>query len=82
MNAQSQWTHILAQDEIDARFEQTRFLDERFAREERRFYATRTADQLRALIHQAWLCNDADGYQMARSYLALMGVTSVDALAA
>lgn len=82
MTAQSQWTYILTQDEIDARFELTRALDERFAREQRRFYATRMENELKALINQAWLCNDADGYQMARSYLALMVGVRSDVLAA
>lgn len=82
MTTQSQWTHILTQAELDAQFELTHSLDPRFAREQRRFYATRTENELKALINQAWLCNDADGYQMARSYLALFGRVSADVLAA
>jgi hypothetical protein len=82
MTAQSQWTHVLTQAEIDARFDLTHAVDPRFAREQRRFYATRTSNELKALINQAWLCNDADGYQMARSYLALMNGVDVDVLAA
>jgi hypothetical protein len=66
----SQWQHILTPAELDARRAMTASLDPRFARQEHEFYATRTATQLDGLAHGAWLANDPDGYQMARSYRA------------
>lgn len=67
----SRWTEILTADQIDAQFAQTAALDPRFAREQRKFYETRTAIECGALAHQAWLCCDADAFQIASSFAAL-----------
>ena len=67
----SQWTHVLTPEEVSALYALTESLDPRFARQEREFYETRNENDLRALITGAWHANDADGYQRARSYLAL-----------
>lgn len=56
--------------ELDAFHARTAQIDPGFARREREFYESRTASQLSALAYQAWLCNDAHGYQLARSYKA------------
>lgn len=49
----------------------TRSIDAAFADGERAFYTSRTENELRALAHQAWLCNEADGYAKAKCYLAV-----------
>ena len=61
--------------EIEAYHTLTAGIDPAFATGERAFYETRTAGQLRALMHQAWLCNQGDAYLLARSYLAQKGET-------
>lgn len=66
----SQWTHIMTPDEIDAHHAMTASLDPRFARCEREFYESRTADQLATLVAQEWQSNCPTGYQLARSYAA------------
>jgi hypothetical protein len=70
----SQWTHILTRDELKARFELTASLDPRFARDERAFYEACDVNRLEVLAHGAWLANDRDAYQLARSYAALLDV--------
>ena len=67
----SKWTHTLSPAELEARYALTYRLDPRFARSEREFWESRTTNQLAVLAHQAWLCNDADAYQVAKSLLAL-----------
>lgn len=67
----SQWSHILTADELDARFALTASLDARFARSQREWYETRTVNELRSAMNGAWNANDSDGYQLARSFLAL-----------
>ncbi|MBO1023281.1 hypothetical protein IPU75_00970 [Ochrobactrum sp. SD129] len=67
----SQWTHILTAAEIDAYVAKVESLDPAFAAEQKRFYEAQSVGDLCALMHQSWLCNDADGYQLARSYKAL-----------
>ena len=69
----SKFHHIMSRDELNARFAMTASLDPAFATRERRFYETRTEAELRAIAAQAWNCNDASNYRMAKSYLALMG---------
>lgn len=64
------WADILTPAELLERITLTARLDVRFAGDQHGFYSTRTADQLRALTTQAWYANDAEGYQLARSYLA------------
>lgn len=67
----SKWVDTLSVEEIEANFKLTASLDPAFAAQAREFYETRTPSQLKTLAAQAWNCNDADGYQMARSFLAL-----------
>jgi hypothetical protein len=68
----NRWTDLLNRQEIEAQFALTASIDPRFARSQREFYESRTAAQLGALAQQAWNCNEADNYQLARSYAALM----------
>ena len=68
----SQWSHILTPAELEAHHALTASIDPRFAAGERAFYEGRTANQLRVLAAQAWDCCEPTGYQMARSYAALM----------
>ena len=67
----SQWSHILTAAELDARFALTAKLDPRFAREQRAWYETRTVQQLRSEMNGSWNANDSDGYQLARSFIAM-----------
>ncbi len=67
----SQWTHVLTAAEIDAYVAKVESLDPAFAAEQKRFYEAQTISGLSALMHQSWLCNDATGYQLARSYKTL-----------
>lgn len=67
----SQWSHILTAAEIDAQFALTASLDPSFARQQREWYETRTTNELRSAMNGAWNANDSDGYQLARSFLAL-----------
>ena len=65
------WTDILTETELKARTASIAKLDPRFARDDAAFYESRSANQIRALITQAWNCNHSEGYQVARSYLKL-----------
>lgn len=67
----SQWTHVLSERELDANYALTASLDPCFASEERAFYESASAHDLRACMNGAWFANDPHGYQMARSYLAM-----------
>lgn len=67
----SAWSHVLSPAEIDAYVAKAACLDPAFAADQKLFYEAQTVRGLSALMHQAWLCNDADGYQLARSYKAL-----------
>ena len=69
--AASQWSDILSSAELEAHYTLTASLDPRFAKEERAFYESRTVNQLEVLAAQAWNCNEATAYQLARSYAAL-----------
>ena len=68
----SAWNAILTAAELDAHYALTASLDPRFAKSERTFYESRTPAQLRVLAAQAWDCCEPTGYQLARSYLALV----------
>jgi hypothetical protein len=70
---QSQWTKVLTAGEIEAHFALTASVDAAFARSQRAFYEARTAPELRALADQAWRCDEALGFMLARSYAALKG---------
>jgi hypothetical protein len=66
------WVDILTPADIAAQFALTARIDPGFAAAQRRFYETRTTSQLDALARQSWLCNEPDGYQLARSFAALI----------
>jgi hypothetical protein len=72
----SQWTEILDSTELEARYARIAELDPTFARSQREFYEARTVETLRALRAGSWYANDPEGYQLARSYLALRGDTA------
>lgn len=67
----SRWTILLTADGITEYHAHTATVDASFARRQREFYEGRTAEDCDALAYQSWLCNEADGYQLARSYAAL-----------
>lgn len=67
----SQWNDLLSTEQLAALHALTNRLDPRFAISEKQFYETRSIPQLRALSCGAWTANDAHGYQMSRSYLAI-----------
>lgn len=67
-----QWNKVLSASELAASHAATAVIDPRFAKGDEAFYRSRSVNQLRALVHQAWLCCEPTGYQMARSYLALL----------
>ena len=64
----SKWNTILTAAELDAHYALTAKLDPSFAKNDRAFWESRTATQLKVLRSQAWNCNDADIYQMASTY--------------
>lgn len=67
----SQWSHILTAAELDEQFALTASLDPSFARQQREWYETRTIAQLKGAAAGAWTANEPDGYQLARSFIAL-----------
>ena len=67
----SQWSHILTAAELDEQFALTARLDPSFARQQREWYEARTVQELRSHMNGAWNANDSDGYQLARSFIAL-----------
>jgi len=71
--SREQWSKILTAAEIAAYHAETAKLDSAFAKRDCAFYQSRTIEQLRAFTAGAWEANDATGYQLARSYLALKG---------
>ena len=73
----SGWTHILTASELEDLFAKTAALDPSYAARQRRFYENASDNDLRALMHQAWLCNEPDGYQLARSYMAQRGLLTI-----
>ena len=78
----SEWNVILTPEQIEERLIQTERLDPSFGRKVREFWETRTLEQLRALKSGAWLANDGDQYQMARSYIAMEEARRDEAAAA
>jgi hypothetical protein len=69
----SPWVDILSRAELEAYHRLTASLDPGFAERERAWWEGRTAGELRSTRGGAWYANDTHGYQMARSYLALLG---------
>jgi hypothetical protein len=67
----NRWSAILTPAEIDAYHTRIAELDPGFAAQDRAWYLSRTADQLRTSAHQMRRCNCGESYQMARSYLAM-----------
>lgn len=70
-----QWSTILSPAQLEADHALTMRLDPRHAIESRKFWESRTVIQLEILKSGAWMANDPDTYQKARSYLALAGVS-------
>lgn len=69
----SQWSEILSAEQLAERTALTAKLDPTFARRQHEFYSTQPANRLRSLQAGAFTANDAEGYQLARSYLAQIG---------
>lgn len=67
----NKWTDLLTADQLYLFHADVAKLDPNFARKQRDFYESRTAPQLDALASQAWLCNEGESYQLAKSYRAL-----------
>lgn len=66
----SKWTDILTWDQLKANhFE----VDPTFGKKQLCFWTSCTIKQLRVLQAQAWLTNDDEQWQKARSYLVLSG---------
>jgi hypothetical protein len=70
--AESSWTYVLSRTELDTLYELTERLDPRFAKSSREWWESRSVSQLETEKAHAWHANDADSYQKARSYLALV----------
>jgi hypothetical protein len=70
----SKWTDILTEQQLEERYATTANLDPYFAYSQRVFWESRTIAQLNAIATQAWLSNDAELFQMARSYISILGV--------
>jgi hypothetical protein len=70
----SAWTDILSYEQIMARNIEAAELDPCFVRRSISFWSSRTIKQLQTLKAQAWYANDAEQFQMARSYLRLSAV--------
>lgn len=69
----SQWTEILSAEQLAASYATTAKIDPAFASRSKAFWETQSVAALRGLRAGAWTANDPEGYQMARSYLALQG---------
>ncbi len=70
MTQRSPWRDILTPAEIEDHWQSTARLDRPFAAAARAWWERQTKSQLDAHAEQCWRCNDADGYQLARSYAA------------
>lgn len=67
------WTDILSVEQLAARTASIAALDPSFAVRDQKFYSDRTYAQLCSLERQAWNCNNAEAYQVARSWKAVKG---------
>lgn len=65
----SQWSEVLNENQIEERFKLTSSIDASFAVKQKEFYESRSESELRSLAVGCWNANDADGYQLAKSYL-------------
>jgi hypothetical protein len=65
------WSDILNAEQLAAYHANIAALDASFARRNREFYESRTADQLPGLARGAWNCNEVESYVIANSYAAL-----------
>jgi hypothetical protein len=66
------WGETLSAEQLEARYALTASLDPVFARDDRQYWESRTASQLRTLAAGAWCANQGEQYQMARTYLAVL----------
>lgn len=62
------WTHILTAAELEAYYALAAKIDPSHAARRRAFYESRTRVELDTLAYGAWMANDSDGYQMAKTY--------------
>jgi hypothetical protein len=73
MATNSPWTDILTAEELETKYAATAKLDAAFAARSKAFWEIQSVAALRGLRAGAWTANDAEGYRMASSYLALRG---------
>jgi hypothetical protein len=66
------WSKILSPAEIEAHHALTASIDLDFATGDRKWWQSRTANELRAEMNGSWNCNCGTTYQLARSYLAIL----------
>lgn len=74
----SPWIDLLTPADIAKRRALTASLDPRFAASEQAFWESRSVPELRTIAAGAWLANNPDSYQMARSLIALAGESLPD----
>ena len=67
----NRWNDILTREQLETMYSSTAQLDARFASEQRKFWETRTVNELHSLKGGAWYANDVECWQLARSYLEL-----------
>jgi hypothetical protein len=67
----SKWSKILNAAEIEAHFASIAELDARYARDARAWYEDRTVVELEGHKHGCWNCNEAEGFMLAASFIAL-----------
>ena len=65
------WNTLKTDAELEAYYSLMASIDPAEAQKTRAFYETRTIPQLNVLAIEAWNCNEADLYQLAKTYLAL-----------
>jgi hypothetical protein len=68
---QIEWNTVLTAAQIEEYLTTMAKLDPAFAANSRKFWETRTPDQLRVIRVQAWDYNGRENYVLANSYLAL-----------
>ena len=67
----SQWSEVLSAEQLDARYAKVSKLDPSFAAKQRRWYDAQSKSALISAANGAWMANDPEGYQLARSHAAL-----------
>lgn len=67
----NRWTDILNNSQLEDMYASTASLDQHFATEQRKFWESRTINELHSLKSGAWYANDVECWQLAQSYIAL-----------